>query len=50
MVSFQLTEEQESLKEMVAKFVQNDMLPVAAKYDESSEFPFEVIRRLGSLG
>ncbi len=50
MVSFQLTEEQESLKEMVAKFVQNDMLPVAAKFDESGEFPFDVIKKAWELG
>jgi acyl-CoA dehydrogenase len=50
MVSFQITEEQEALREMVAKFVQNDMLPVAAKYDESGEFPFEVIKKAWELG
>lgn len=50
MISFQLTEEQQALKEMVAKFVQNDMLPVAAKYDESGEFPHEVIKKAWELG
>jgi acyl-CoA dehydrogenase len=50
MVSFEITEEQEALREMVAKFVQNDMLPVAAKYDESGEFPFEVIKKAWELG
>ncbi len=50
MISFQLSEEQQALKEMVAKFVQNDVLPVAAKYDESGEFPIEVIRKAWELG
>ncbi len=50
MVSFQLTEEQESLKQMVAKFVQNEVIPVCAKYDESGEFPTDVIKKAWELG
>lgn len=50
MISFQLSDEQLALKEMVARFVQNDMLPVAAKYDQSGDFPWEVIKKAFELG
>jgi len=50
MISFQLSDEQLALKEMVARFVQNDMLPVAAKYDQSGEFPWEIIKKAFELG
>ncbi len=50
MISFSLSEEQESLRDMVRKFVQNDVVPVAAKYDESGEFPWPVIEKAHSLG
>ena len=44
-MDFRLTDEQQALKEMVRKFVQNEVTPVAAKYDESGEFPWPVIRK-----
>jgi acyl-CoA dehydrogenase len=50
MISFQLSDEQLALKEMVARFVQNDIAPVAAKYDESGEFPHEIIKKAWELG
>lgn len=50
MISFELTPEQQSLKDMVAKFVQSEVLPVAGKFDESCEFPFEVIKKAWELG
>lgn len=50
MLGFKLTEEQESLREMVAKFVQNDVIPNAHKYDESGEFPHDVIKKAWELG
>lgn len=50
MLSFRLTEEQEALKEMVKKFVEKEVTPVAAKYDQSSEFPHEVIQKAWELG
>jgi acyl-CoA dehydrogenase len=50
MINFRLSDEQLALKEMVQKFVQNEMIPVAHKYDESGEFPFDVIRKAWELG
>lgn len=50
MPNFKLTDEQLSLQEMVRKFVQNEILPVAAKYDESGEFPWPVIKKAFEMG
>lgn len=49
-MDFQLTDEQLALKETVARFVEKEMIPVASKYDESGEFPHDVIRKAWELG
>jgi len=50
MIGFELSEEQLSLKEMVRKFVQNDVIPVAAKFDASHEFPHDLIKKAWENG
>lgn len=50
MVSFGLTEEQQSLKEIAARFASDKIRPVAAALDERSEFPAALIREGHSLG
>lgn len=50
MISFRLSEEQLALKEMVRKFVEKEITPVAAKYDESGEFPWDVVKKAWELG
>lgn len=50
MIGFTLTDEQNELKEMVAKFAKTEILPAAAKYDESGEFPKEIIKRAWETG
>jgi acyl-CoA dehydrogenase len=45
-----LSEEQESLKVEVRKFVAKEISPVASKYDASGEFPFEIFKKAHSLG
>lgn len=50
MVNFTLTDEQQALKETVARFVEKDMIPLAGRYDESGEFPQEIIRKAWELG
>lgn len=46
----ELTEEQESLRSEVRKFVAKEISPVARKYDETGEFPFDVFKKAHSLG
>lgn len=49
-MDFQLTEEQISIREMVREFSRNEIAPHIMKYDESKEFPLEIIKKLGALG
>lgn len=45
-----LSEEQEALREVAGKFAADEISPVAAKLDEASEFPQEIIKKGHSLG
>ena len=52
--SLELSEEQSALKELAREFAMKEMMPVAAQYDQSMEFPqpvfekaWEVHRTLG---
>lgn len=48
-MDFELNEQQQMLKETVAEFAKEKIAPVARQYDESAEFPFEIIREMGKL-
>jgi len=50
MISFELNEEQVALKDMVAKFAKNEIMPVAAEHDRSGEFPFDIAQKAHELG
>jgi acyl-CoA dehydrogenase len=47
---FDLSEEQVALISEARKFAREEILPVAAKYDQSAEFPREIIKKAQSLG
>ena len=49
-MDFSLTEEQQLIQEAARDFAQSEIVPVAAKFDESGEFPTETIRQAGELG
>ena len=44
------TEEQESIRKMVQDFAKNEIAPIAARIDESDQFPLELIKKMGKLG
>ncbi|MBT8492246.1 MAG: acyl-CoA dehydrogenase family protein [Deltaproteobacteria bacterium] len=46
----QLTEEQEALIQTARDFTKNEIIPVAGKYDESGEFPGEILKRAWETG
>lgn len=50
MLDFKLTDEQLALQDMVRKFAKNEIIPAAHKYDQSSEFPQEIINKAFELG
>lgn len=47
---FDLSEEQRQFQELAHSFAENEMRPVAPHYDETEEFPWEVIRKAHELG
>lgn len=49
-MDFSLTDDQEMIREAARDFAQNEIAPVAAKYDASGEFPEETIRKAAELG
>ena len=49
-MNFLLTEEQEMIRDMVREFAEEELKPKAAHYDETAEFPFEILKKLATLG
>ena len=47
---FELTESQEAVRELTRGFAENEMRPLVTKYDESQDFPFEIVEKLAGLG
>jgi acyl-CoA dehydrogenase len=50
MIDFSLTDEQRALRELAHEFAEKEMRPVAARYDQSGEFPRDVVRKAWELG
>ncbi len=46
----ELTEEQRLIQESVRKFAESEIIPKAAHYDRSSDFPDEIIAKARSMG
>jgi alkylation response protein AidB-like acyl-CoA dehydrogenase len=47
---FPFTEEHEMIRQTAREFAQKEIAPIAAEYDESGEFPFETIMKMGEMG
>src|ERR1700723_436319 len=47
---FGLTTEQEQLRREVRAFAEREMAPHVSRWDEASEFPHEVVKKLGPMG
>jgi acyl-CoA dehydrogenase len=50
MIDYTLTEEQVALTEMARDFAKNEMAPNAAKYDQSHDFPWEIMQKAFDAG
>lgn len=48
-MNFELTKEQEMLRKMVREFAETEIRPIAADYDETQEFPWETVKKMGKL-
>ena len=49
-MNFQLTREQELVKQMVREFALNEVKPIAAEIDETERFPMENVEKMAKLG
>ncbi len=50
MIGFSLTEEQQILRDTAHKFAENEIRPVAAEYDKSGDFPWDVMQKAFETG
>jgi alkylation response protein AidB-like acyl-CoA dehydrogenase len=48
-MDFELTEEQQMVKDMARRFAESEIAPVAAAFDASHEHPKDIVRQLGEL-
>jgi butyryl-CoA dehydrogenase len=48
-MKFNLTEEQQMVRDMVRDFAQNEIAPVIKDLEKKGEFPHDIIRKLGEL-
>ncbi len=49
-MEFELTEEQKMIQELARDFANREIAPIAAKIDETGEFPHETVKKMGELG
>jgi len=47
---FPFTEEQEMIRQTAREFAQKEIAPIAAEFDESGEFPYDTIMKMGEMG
>ena len=47
---FPFTEEHQMIRQAARDFAQKEILPIAAEYDESGDFPYETIMKMGEMG
>ncbi|MDE3089169.1 MAG: acyl-CoA dehydrogenase [Chloroflexota bacterium] len=49
-MNFELTEEQQAIRDLARDFAQKEIAPIAAQIDETGEFPRATVKKLGELG
>jgi len=49
-LTLQLTDEHLALQDAVRKFAQKEIVPIAAEFDESGDFPLDTIKKMGAMG
>lgn len=49
-MNFDLTKEQQMMRDMVRDFAMNEIAPKAAEVDRTGEFPLETFKKMGRLG
>lgn len=49
-LSFELTPEQQAIRETALKFSTSEIIPIAVKHDRSGEYPWPIVKRAHELG
>jgi len=49
-MDLQLSDEHRMIRDMARDFAQKEIAPIAAQYDETGEFPYETIMKMGAHG
>jgi alkylation response protein AidB-like acyl-CoA dehydrogenase len=49
-MSLDLSPEHEDLRRAVRDFARKEILPVAAQFDETGQFPYEIVKKMGQMG
>src|SRR5215213_7783908 len=49
-LTFELTDEQQALRDIIREFAESEIAPHAAEWDEQHVFPTDSVRKLGELG
>ncbi len=47
---FPLSAEHKMIRDSARDFAQNEIAPIASQFDESGEFPYETIKKMGGMG
>jgi alkylation response protein AidB-like acyl-CoA dehydrogenase len=50
MIDFELTDEQEEMRQMARRFAEREIRPIAAEYDEREEVPWELLGKAAQAG
>ena len=48
--NFKLSEEHEMIRREARRFAQEEIAPIAAEFDETGDFPYETIKKMGEMG
>lgn len=48
--NLRLTEEHRMIQQAAREFAEREIAPIAAEFDESGEFPFETVQKMGQMG
>ncbi|CAI4233082.1 unnamed protein product [Auanema sp. JU1783] len=49
-MSFDLTDTQKEIQQTALHFAKEELVPIAAKHDETGEFPWDIVKKAHSLG
>src|ERR1700737_1917268 len=50
MIDFSLTEDQQQLQDLARKFAKEEIIPKAAHYDETGDYPHDIVKKGWELG